>query len=172
MHVSSNELVRSADRLESVLLAVLSLMGLLGVLVALTMGSDAYARNKVVVENQPPRHAVIAKVVGTPKQDNDTSFVVWSERDGRQITAAVGRERQDRVGGTRKIWLAPDGEVVDRPATTADAMLHAFATGGRAVIVTALGWWLLTWLVRAITDRYRAQRWEAEWCRFDIDSHH
>ncbi len=82
---------------------------------------------------------MIAKVVGTPKQDNDTSFVVWSERDGRQITAAVGRERQDRVGGTRKIWLAPDGEVVDRPATTADAMLHAFATGGRAVIVTALG---------------------------------
>lgn len=170
MHLSSNQLVRPVDRLESVVLLIVSLAALTGVLIALTVGGDTYATSKASIDHQAPRHSVSARVIESSKLADDSTVVAWRGPDGRQVTAAVDHETLDRVGRTRPVWLDDSGVVVGPPATTSDAVLQGIGSGCGVALVTALTWWGLTLIVRTSADRHRARRWDRQWRELDIDS--
>lgn len=171
MHASSNRLVRPMDRLETTLLLVLSLVALLGLLVALTVGGDTYATSLARLDDQAPRHSVSAKVISVATQGDDATVVAWRNPAGHQVTETVDREELDRVGRTRVLWLDASGTLTEPPETVADAVMRGIGSGGAVAVVCALGWWVSTWIVRTLTDRHRARLWDRQWRDLDIDSH-
>ncbi|MGP3708786.1 Rv1733c family protein [Gordonia paraffinivorans] len=174
MHASSNGLVRTTDRVESLVLATVSLAALVGLMIALTVGADTYASHKEQVDAQEPRHSVSTTVVDIPVPTTDAPphvVVEWKGADGGKSTAQIPRDRFDRIGRERVVWLDDEGEVVDPPLTTANAVVEAFLAGLAIIVITVLGWCGLTAFVRSLADRRRYRQWDLEWRELDIDSH-
>ncbi|MFE0752156.1 hypothetical protein [Gordonia sp. NPDC058843] len=191
MHASSNGLVRRADRLETATLVMLWIASLAGMMIALTVGGDAYATHKAAIENQKPRHSVSATIIRTSGQSgggqsgggqsgtvqNSTgrhteyTTVAWQDPNGHRLTAGVGAEPLDSVGRVRTVWLDDSGSVVDPPVTMTDAVMEGLIAGAAVGMLVVLGWWGSTVVVRMVADQHRSRRWDAEWRQFDIDSH-
>ncbi|MEO9326983.1 Rv1733c family protein [Gordonia aurantiaca] len=175
MHASSNRLVRTTDRVETLVLGVLAIGALAGMLIALTVGADTYASHKELVDDQGPRHSVSATVVAMsgPEEDRQppTVTVEWKAPDGEKSTAEVPRDRLDRVGRERVVWLDEDGNVTDPPLTTTNAVVEGLLAGIGVAVLTILGVWALGAFVRSVADRHRYRQWDVEWQELDIDSH-
>lgn len=104
-------------------------------------------------------------------QETDTlrvwAKVRWSASDGSAHTGQA-RVPSGSAPGTRvTVWTDPDGRLVTRPATAAQAHTRAVLIGGLAGLSAAAVPLAGSRVLRGRLERRRLDRWETEWARFD-----
>jgi hypothetical protein len=170
-----NPLARAADRVEAAALLILVLVGLVMTPLAAASGSEAYANQRAVTEQQNRnRQPTTAVLLADPPPLSVTSpgRVVhgrtpaqarWSLPDGSVRTGQVQADDWLRAGAELPIWIDQSGNPVDRPATADTAIvagLRAALTSWLAVMaVLAAGFAALCLLL----SRSRKAGWHREW---------
>lgn len=159
-----NPLARGVDRLESTMLVLVVLAGLLLLPVMLTWGSVVHGDMAAASESQArTRHTTVATLTRDASESN--AVATWSLPDGTTATGRVNVSDGLKAGTKVEIWLDRDGRVVDRPLSDVDA-----AVGGAMV---ALAGWLaaVVLLVFAyagahfLLERCRYRAWDRQWER-------
>ncbi len=167
-HVLSwhNPLARPGDRWEAAVLVVAIVTTLLGLPVAAALGSETYATQTLVSQQQTAsRRAVTAVLTAdAPGGEVYRSEVTarWTA-DGQTREGSVSAPNGTAAGSTVRIWLDDRGDPVPPPLTHAGAVVSAVAVaaGSWAALGIAMG--LLCVLFRLLHNRISARRWEAEW---------
>ena len=170
-----NAMARAADRVEAAALLIVVLLGLIMTPLAAARGSEAYANQRFVTEQQNrARQATTAVLLADPPPFSTTSpgRVVhgktavgarWSLPDGSSRVGPVLADDWLRSGTRVPIWIDQTGNPVDAPATSDTAIV--------AGLRTALIWWLAVMVVLAagyaalhlLLSRSRAAGWHREW---------
>ncbi|MFJ8800416.1 hypothetical protein [Streptomyces sp. NPDC102487] len=89
----------------------------------------------------------------------------WTTADGAPRSGQVRVRAGSAAGTPVAVWTDPEGRLVGRPATVAQARVRASLVGA-LVGVSAAGIPFVTgWLVRARLERRRMEQWDAEWQR-------
>jgi len=167
-------LARRTDRLESVSLAAVVLVGLLLVPVMLMFGSIVHAHIQTVADQQAKeRHAVVATLTQDARDVGAGGHGfgdVWLSEVPAEWTLPDGSTHTGRVpvangvaGARIKVWLDGAGRVVDRPLNSSDAIAEG-------AVVTVSGWLVAVGLlalvqtgVHGLLNRRRFQAWDRQW---------
>ncbi|WP_158894825.1 Rv1733c family protein [Amycolatopsis anabasis] len=171
-----NPMVRPWDRIEAALLVCTALGAVLAFPIAASLGSDAYARQVAIAnEQRATRHPATAVLLadapvvstrldGTPAHGDALVPARWPV-GGEQREGMIVVERGAVAGAQVPIWLNDRGDPVEAPLNTTDA--SAFGVGLAVAVwlgtVTTLV--ALYWLGVAILDKIRDGAWEREWRR-------
>ncbi|MFD2474438.1 Rv1733c family protein [Amycolatopsis silviterrae] len=174
-----NPLVRRSDRIEGVLAAIATLIALVAIPFAMTIGSADIAAETAASEAQlQSRHQVTATVLTTAAQPaasvGDSAPIantarvnaVWKPPNGAQRTGVITVPSASATeGSTTEIWLDNSGKQTTAPLTHADAVTNG-------VLVAAFCWLCVVavlagafWVARRVLDHRRAARWAAEWAQ-------
>ncbi|MBK1782786.1 Rv1733c family protein [Prauserella cavernicola] len=177
-----NPLARSSDRVEGAVLLLALLIPLVAVPFAVTLGSDAYAReSRVAAVEATTRHETTAVLLadatitepGAYSGGRQTVTVrgEWRLPNGNHRTGRVVADVGLRKGSHVPVWLDRSGQRVDAPRTatmvTWNAIAVAITVWLGIVVVSALGFWG----VRVLLDRARWLRWQREWHLVDQQRH-
>ena len=169
-----NPLKRRADAVEAwVVLGAWLVTVLAGVLAGLTATrsvEDGLARERVEWHQVAAR--LTEKAPGTaPAHDTSSGDRVWGKvrwtvPDGTTHTGQV-RVRPGSAAGTEvPVWTDPQGHLVSKPATVAQAQLRAsligVLVGASAAVVPFVGGRVLCGRL----ERRRMSQWDTEWARF------
>ncbi|MFF4256872.1 hypothetical protein ACFY1L_37365 [Streptomyces sp. NPDC001663] len=169
-----NPLKRRADAVEAwVVLGAWLVTVLAGVLAGLTATrsvEDGLARERVEWHQVAAR--LTEKAPGTaPAHDTSSGDLVWGKvrwtvPDGTTHTGQV-RVRPGSAAGTEvPVWTDPQGHLVSKPATVAQAQLRAsligVLVGASAAVVPFVGGRVLCGRL----ERRRMSQWDTEWARF------
>lgn len=166
--------MRPCDRLESVLVLVVTVWVLMMVPIAAAFGTatytrlDAQARADRATSQQVP--AVLVEdarpgrgdVPARWPQDSAHGRAQWSVQGvprGGDAPAPPGA----RVGETVSVWIDAQGELVAAPATGADTAAAAVIAAVVVWVAGAIGGVVLLLGVHAATARHRMAHWDAEW---------
>jgi hypothetical protein len=169
-----NPLRRRVDRIESTVVLLAILAGLVAVPVGAAFGTSVRERSEQHAAQQrsvlQPVQARTAEdaPVGMPDVPGDeaaTSRVVWQHSDG-----SVREGRADVLLGTKAnteltIWLDRSGAIAAAPRPAGDSA----ALGGGVGLTVVLGSWFLLWLLvlaaRVPLERRRMLEWQDDWIR-------
>ena len=175
-----NPLVRRSDRVEGILVAIVSLIALIALPFAMMIGSADISSETAASDTQlQSRHQVTATVLATAAQPaasvgdsapiaNTTRVnAVWQPPNSAQRTGVITVPSASAVeGATTDIWLDDTGKQTTAPLTHADAVTNG-------VLVAAFSWLcaigLLAgafWVARRVLDRRRSARWAEDWAQF------
>lgn len=163
-----NPLIRSSDRAEVVVLAVLLAAVLLAIPIAGAMATEVHdARSRALQAQPSTSHEIPATVVSDtvtavkPYALDVTAKVTW--RVGAvEHTGTVDVPRPMDAGQQLQIWVDDTGKMTSPPATQATATRDAVLTGvGTWVAVIACAT-LLFLLIRYRLDRIRSSGWDRE----------
>jgi hypothetical protein len=179
VHHGRNSLARPSDRFEAALLTCAVLVALAALPVTATVGSETYARQQSVSEQQlstrfPATATLLAD--GPPIDDGSRGAAVgnpapteasWILPNGNRRSGKVPASQGTLAGTTVPIWLDQSGNPVDAPLSHVGAVAGSVGVG--------LGLWLglcvalaaLCWLVRSVLDRFRFVQWQQEWFRVE-----
>jgi hypothetical protein len=169
-----NPLRRRVDRIESTLVLLAILAGLVAVPAGVAFGTwvrerseQHAAQQRSVLKPVQARTAADAPV-GMPDVPGDGASktrVVWHDSDG-----SVREGRAEVSLGTKAdteltIWLDRSGELVAAPRRAGDSA----ALGGGLGLTVVLGSWVLLWLLvlaaRVPLERRRMREWQDDWIR-------
>ncbi|MHB9864357.1 Rv1733c family protein [Streptomyces sp. YIM S03343] len=169
-----NPLRRRADAVEAwVVLGAWLLTVLAGVLAGLTTVrsvESGLARERA--EWRPAVALVTEKVPGMPSRSGDGTAgervwarVGWVAPDGSPHTGQARVAPGSAVGTPVTVWNDPEGHLVTRPATTAEAELRGVVLGGLLGVGAAAVPFVAGRVLRARLERRRMDRWDTEWAR-------
>lgn len=170
-----NPLKRRADKMEAwVVLGAWLLTALLGVFAgtgATRSVEQSLARERV--EWQPVEARLVAEAPGTfagqsgaASSDRVWAKVRWAAPDGSSRTGQV-RVRPGSPSGTPvTVWTDPQGRLVTRPATEAQAALRASLIGALVGIGAAFVPFVTGRMLCGRLERHRIDQWDTEWARF------
>ena len=169
-----NELMRGADRFESVVVLFVVVLVLLLVPLAGAVGTATYDR--LDLEMQAARaagHPVDAVLIENARPSEEPTRGVptqlraparWSV-DGVEHTGDVDTARRATAGQTVAVWIGPDGDQAPPPrsgaANAAEAVATALVvwvagTAGCAAVLSVFNW---------LATKRRLARWDREWER-------
>ena len=167
-----NPLRRASDRAETVVLIVLVVAFLLSApLVALASGAWAHAAAQRAELAQAASWrqvtAVTLVAAGPPAMGSGNlaseAKARWTAPDGTSVTGDLPVPYGTGVGATFRVWVTPDGHLVQQPMNDSQvASLTATAEAGGVIalaIVVALAGAATRWLL----DRRRMADWDADW---------
>ncbi|MEU6544753.1 hypothetical protein [Streptomyces sp. NPDC046859] len=169
-----NPLKRRADAVESwVLLAVWAGMVLAGVVTALTTtGGVERGLAREQAEWRPVVALLGADAPGRARPHSGTAGgervwaeVRWSARDGSPRTGQVRVRPGSPAGTPVTVWTDPEGRLVGRPATPAEAHTRATLVGGVAGLCAAAVPFVAGRALRARLESRRIEWWGQEWAR-------
>lgn len=169
-----NPLMRRCDVVETVTLLA---SWLLVAVAALAVGLAAFqvAHGALVEQResrQPTRAVLLEDTPGDPAKaeggrGDTTGRVRWQQDDGTPRTATVRLDSPGEAGDRVEVWVDESGRPTLPPPGPTEAKVHAAALGvlaaGACSGVGALGRRVL----RAQTERHRAQYWERAWARVE-----
>jgi len=170
-----NPLKRRADAVEAwVVLGAWLVTVLAGVLAGLTAAGsveDGLARERVEWRQVAAR--LTEKAPGTASAPSSTSSgeqvwgnVRWSARDGSTHTGQVRVVPGSPAGTAVTVWTDPQGSLVTRPATAAQARLRSSLIGVLVGVSAAAVPFVVGRVLCGRLERRRMSRWDTEWARF------
>ncbi|HEY5857345.1 MAG TPA: hypothetical protein VIW24_25780 [Aldersonia sp.] len=168
-----NELMRSTDRFESVVVLFAVVLALLMVPIAGAVGTATYDRLDLATQAAQARHPVVAVLVenagpsekptrGVPKHFRAPAR--WWV-NGVEHTGDVDTGPRATAGQTVAVWIGPDGQQASPPrsgaANAAEAAATALVvwvavTSGCAAVLLAFDW---------LATKRRLARWDRKWER-------
>ena len=167
-----NPLRRTSDRAETVVLIILVVVFLMSApLVALASGAWAHAAAQRAELAQAASWrqvtAVVVVAAGPPAMGSGSlasaAKAHWTAPDGTTVTGDLPVPYGTQVGATFRVWVTPDGHLVQQPMNDSQvASLTATAEAGGVIalaIVVALAGAATRWLL----DRRRMADWDADW---------
>ncbi len=165
---------RPTDRFEDVVAWLLSVLVMLGLGVALTVGLSAFAAGtqQVRAESATRIPAVATLVADAPRADETftgmplvqtSATVAWVAPDGtsRVGTAVVGVGT--RAGVTIPVWITGDGTMSSAPITSLGAVWVGIGAGLAVLAVDACAVALAWGGTRRVTLAVNVRAWEREW---------
>ncbi|MDH6219214.1 Rv1733c family protein [Streptomyces pseudovenezuelae] len=171
-----NPLKRRADSVETwVVLGtwlVTVLAGVLAGLAATQSVEQGLARERV--EWRAVEGHLTEKAPGTAAEHSSASTadrvwgkVRWTAPDGSSHTGQVRVRPGSTVGTEVTVWTDPQGHLVTKPATAAEAQLRADLIGVLVGAGAALVPFVCGRMVCGRLERRRMAQWDAEWAGFD-----
>jgi hypothetical protein len=179
VHHGRNSMARPSDRFEAALLTCAVLLALAALPVAATVGSETYARQKGVSEQQmSTRFPATATLLsdGPPVDLGSRGAAVdnpaptdasWILPDGNRRIGKVPASQGTLVGASVPIWLDQSGNPVDAPLSDVGAVAGSVGVGLGLWFGLCVGLAALCWLVRRVLDRFRYVQWQLEWFRVE-----
>ncbi|MEU5275692.1 hypothetical protein AB0G87_04645 [Streptomyces asoensis] len=170
-----NPLKRRADMVEAwVVLGVWALTALVGSLAGwMTAGAveGGLARERVewrplmarLTERAPGK----AAASGTSSGDQVWAKVGWTGPDGSSHNGQVRVGPGSASGTPVMVWTDPQGRLVTKPATAAQAGLRASLVGGLAGVGAATLPFVGGRVLLGRMERRRVEQWDTDWARFD-----
>jgi hypothetical protein len=162
---SRNPLVRMTDRLETIVVTLAFLVGLVAAPFACALGNVVHdAGIQTYAEQARMRHIVTATVIGGATVsigDTSTAIARWSA-NGVVHTGSIAIDRTVKDKEAVKIWVDSTGGEVDPPTPPSRAAIDAVAV---VVITWIAGATLLAALTREARtriDRLRDSNWERQ----------
>ncbi|OBH50312.1 hypothetical protein [Mycobacterium sp. E2479] len=164
-----NPLIRTTDRVEAMVLALVVAASLIAVPISAAVGTAVHdSRSRLYAEQVQTRHPVTATVTGGshPGRNLESPTVTVPARwfaAGTERTGDVTAPLTANIGDDIEIWVDDEGVPVARPVNTArdDALAFAVAT-----------WWAVSLLavalfarVRITLDRLRYDGWQQSFDR-------
>ncbi len=171
--LGSNPLVRSQDRTESTIAALLVVVLALMIPVAMFVGgvvdNDARERNAQYLQSLTPVEATVTSVRSNAPsrmpQLLQVATVEWTWAF-EQRTTSVTRKEPTKVGDHLTVWVDANGQVAEPPKTE-DELRGPGLGAGLATWITAavacLGIW---YALRLRLDRRRYADWDEQWLLF------
>ena len=171
MFLRRNELRRSSDRVEGVVVAVLMVAFVVAVVVAGLLAAHVYRSEQSTAASLRPTVAVLSwpgAVTETPILHQATAMATWqlsdgAARSGLLTTDVVPGIYGQRAGATVQLWLGRSG-VPAPPPQGAAGMAVGATMAGLAVVVAAAT--VLTFCYRLCQrglDRRRLANWSSAW---------
>jgi hypothetical protein len=171
MFVRKNELRRSSDRVEGVVVVVLMGAFVAAVVVAALLAAHVYQSEQATAASLRETVAVLSwpgAVTETPVLHEATAMATWRMSDG---TARSGLLTTDVVpgiygqpaGATVQLWLGRSGDPAPPPQGAGGMAIGATMAGLAIVVVAAT---LLTFCYRLCQrglDRRRIANWSSAW---------
>jgi hypothetical protein len=164
-----NPLVRGIDRVELLIVVLGILVALVSVAYAGALGTAVHdARSRVYIAQAQTRHTLTATATEdstiVSRVDDSTATRVnarW-QVDGTEHSGIFNWGHAVKTGDPLMIWVDRNGDRVDAPAPTSqaveDAVGVAYVVWQTVVLVTAA----LVWLGRSYLDRRRDSAWERD----------
>jgi hypothetical protein len=164
-----NPLVRGIDRVELLIVVLGILVALVSVAYAGALGTAVHdARSRVYIAQAQTRHTLTATATEDStivfRVDDSTATRVnarW-QVDGTEHSGIFDWDHAVKTGDPLMIWVDRNGDPVDPPAPTSqaveDAVGVAYVAWQSVVLVTAA----LVWLGRSYLDRRRDSAWERD----------
>jgi len=167
-----NPLRRSADRAETIVLALLLAALLVGApLAALASGAWAHAiAQRTEIAQTASRRPVPALVLTAATVPTDGSWSLvsvakarWTAPDGALVTGELPVPVGTNVGATVRVWVTRDGQLTSPPVTESQVASAADlgAMAGAAAVAVLLA--LVGVLGRRSLDKRRMAAWDADW---------
>lgn len=166
-----NPLRRDADRLETVVLALLVAVFLIGTpFAALAAGAWVHglARQEQLAQ-QASWHQVTAVVRAVTPVDAGQAAVAWQARaqwtapDGTLVTQEVPVPAGTTAGGTVQVWTDQAGDLTSPPLLDSQVAGQATLAEVGAVFAVATVLILAGAMTRRALNRRRLAAWDADW---------
>ncbi|MFC4003258.1 hypothetical protein ACFS2C_15785 [Prauserella oleivorans] len=179
IRVGRNPMARRADRVEGWLLAFALIAPLLALPVAVSAGSDGYARAVETVRQEThSRHQVTATLLADAEPSVGSSYgavlertarvrAEWPAPDGSVRTGMITTEPGYSTGSTVRIWLNESGGQTVEPRTAGWARWEGIAIAAMSWFAVVLPCAAGYGLARRVLDTRRLRAWDREWARID-----
>ena len=171
MFVRRNDLRRSSDRIEGVVVGLLLASFAAAVVVAAALAAHVYRSEQTQASSLRPGVAVLSwpgAITETPVLHEATAMATWRLNDGARrsgllTTAVAPGIYAEPAGAAVQVWLDPSG-TPQQPPQGAGGMLIGATMAGLAVVVAAAT--ALTFCYRLCLralDRRRLAGWSSDW---------
>jgi hypothetical protein len=171
MFVGRNELRRSSDRIEGVVVAVLLTTFLAALVVAFFLAAHVYRSEQTTAASLQPSVAVISwpgSITETPILHEATAMATWRlnggpPHSGLLTTAVAPGIYGEPAGAAVQVWLDQSGNP-EQPPQGGGGMLIGATMAGLAVIVAAATVLVFCYrLCQRALDRRRLANWSSAW---------
>lgn len=169
---SSNPLRRTSDKIETWFVRFLMLVLFVGLPAAsLSAGLTAYDTSMRTVHAQSAERqhvtarltSKVAPSAGSSEEVWQQARVRWTDTNGTTRTGSTLVHPGTPLGATVRIWVDRDGTVGAPPMTRSQAMTSGWLAAGLTATTLASGVCVARAGIRAVLDRHRYARWDAEW---------
>jgi uncharacterized membrane protein YraQ (UPF0718 family) len=171
MFVRRNELRRSSDRIEGVVVALLMGAFVAAVITAVLVGAHVYRSEQTTAASLRPTVAVLSSpgaVAETPILHEATAMATWRTSDGAARTGLLTTDVAPGIygepaGAAVQLWLGRSGDPAAPPQGAAGMAVGAVMAGLAVVVVAAT---VLTFCYRLCQrglDRRRIANWSSAW---------
>ena len=167
-----NPLRRRWERIEAVIVLVLTLFGLASIPLALMVGT--LAADNAAAQARAGRWVTAHVLADVPilssssyRLADPTANVRWQGNDGRVLTAAAPVKWGMKAGDPIKVWLGETGRPAKAPLDQAEIALQGVLAGSVVLAVTAAALSLAYAASRRILDAKRAAAWDDDWMTTD-----
>ena len=168
--MSPNELRRSSDRTEAVIVAVLSAAFLCAVAIAPSFGMRIYQWERARTAQLHQAVAVLSQA-GPPASSwfgYGQAAARWQAPDRRWRSGLLTTGNAPGIAGAPararvRVWLTGSAEPADPPPSQFGLVFGAIALPFGASCGAALVLALCYWLARMVLDRRRLAAWESDW---------
>jgi hypothetical protein len=171
MFVRRNELRRSSDRIEGVVVAVLMAAFVAAVVVAALLAAHVYRSEQATVASLRQTVAVLSwpgSITETPILHQATAMATWRLSDGAPRSGLLTTDVSPGIfgapaGATVPIWLGRSGDPAPPPQGAAGMAVGATMAGLAVVVTAAAVLGCCYRLCQRGLDRRRLANWSSAW---------
>jgi hypothetical protein len=171
MFLRRNELRRSSDRVEGVVVAVLIGAFVAAVVVAALVAAHVYRSEQATAASLRQTVAVLSwpgAVTETPILHEATAMATWRVSDGAARSGLLTTDVApgiygQRAGATVQLWLGRSGDPAPPPQGAAGIAIGAMMAGLAIIVVAATVLTFCYRLCQRCLDRRRLANWSAAW---------
>jgi hypothetical protein len=168
--IGGNKLRRPADRIEGVVVLLLSVAFVAAVVAAPFFGAAIYQSQRAISAQLRPAVAVLSQpgpYDGGMSGDGQAA-AHWRAPDGQQVTGMLTTETAPGIwgasAGTRvHIWQTGSGEPTAPPPGATVVLFTAIVIAISAACGVGIALIVCYWLCRLLLDRRRLAAWESAW---------
>jgi hypothetical protein len=171
MFLRRNELRRSSDRVEGVVVALLMGAFVAAVVVAVLVAAHVYRSEQATAASLRPTVAVLSwpgAVTETPILHQATAMATWRTSDGTARTGMLTTDVAPGIygepaGATVQVWVGRSGDPAPPPQGASGMAIGAVMAGLAIIVVAAT---VLTFCYRLCQrglDRRRLANWSSDW---------
>jgi hypothetical protein len=169
---------RMTDRVESTAAWLLALLGVLGGIIVLVIGTQAHAnlleRARTEAATRTPTSAILTRdtppLAGTMSRGGTQSVRVavrWVADDGVERVGETVVVAPKQAGDVVTVWSDRNHDLVPAPVEPGQALVGAFVTAGMSALGVSVVLWTMWWAVRKCVLGANRARWAREWARVE-----
>jgi hypothetical protein len=171
MFLSRNELRRSSDRVEGVIVALLLAAFVAAVVTAGFLAAHVYESEQATAASLRPTVAVLSwpgAVTETPVLHEATAMATWrlsdgADRSGLLTTNIAPGIYQQPAGAVVQVWLDPTGEPQPPPQGAAGMAIGSIMAALAVIVICATVLSFCYRLCQRVLDRRRLANWSSAW---------
>ncbi|RZL82437.1 MAG: hypothetical protein EOP32_11420 [Rhodococcus sp. (in: high G+C Gram-positive bacteria)] len=173
---SRNPLMRTRDRINFVVAALMITFVLIMVPFAAAFGTVTYtslndqsradlqsrhAQSAVLIDD--PHRVIVGDAPSRAPETEDHATAQWTAPDGTLQSTDVETRPGAHRGDTVSVWIDPNGHVVDEPRSGLENAAIAVGAALSVWATAAVGSFLLLSGIRWVNTRSRMRQWDREW---------